>query len=127
MGFAQLFRQFCGAGGLTAALKSDHHHERGRLRGNGDAARTFAHDAGDLFIDDGADLLRGRDRIQHRVADGARLDLLDEVFDDFVVDVGFQQRSADLAQGQLHVVFSELAAAAQVVENAFKPLFERIK
>ena len=45
------------------------------------------------------------------------LDVLDELFDNLEIDVGFEQRHADFAQGALHVFGRELAFAAQVLEN----------
>jgi hypothetical protein len=46
------------------------------------------------------------------------LDVFDELLDHAEVDVGFEQRHADFAQGGLHVLGRELAFAAQVLEDA---------
>jgi hypothetical protein len=38
--------------------------------------------------------------------------------DHLEIDVGFEQGHADLAQGLFHVLFSELALAAEILECA---------
>jgi hypothetical protein len=65
------------------------------------------------------DLLTGREALQHLLAGGALAHLLDEVLDDLEVDVGLEQREADLAHGLRDLVLVE-AAAAQVTEGMLK-------
>ena len=45
------------------------------------------------------------------------LDVLDELLDDAEMDVGLEQRDADLAQRGFHVFRREFPFAAQVLEN----------
>ena len=75
----------------------------------------------DHFVaDDLDDLLRGRKRGEHFLAHGFFLDVLDELLDDAEMDVGLEQRHADLAQGGLHVFGAEFAFTAQVFEDALE-------
>ena len=73
------------------------------------------------------DLLAGRKRGQHLLADGLVLDVVDELLDNFEVDVGLKQRQADLAQRLLHVFFVEGGLAAQGLERALKLFLKILK
>ena len=62
----------------------------------------------DQFVADNLDdLLAGRKRRQHFLSDGLGLDAVDQLFDNFEVDVGFKQRQANLAQRLGDVFFGE--------------------
>ncbi len=54
-------------------------------------------------------------------------DLLHELLDDLEVDVGFQQRGADLAQPFLHVRFGQDAADPEAPEGGGKPILKVVK
>ena len=48
------------------------------------------------------------------------LDVLDEVADDLDVDVGLEQREADLAQRLFDIALGDPALALEFLENAFE-------
>ena len=56
--------------------------------------------------------------------EGALLDVIDELAHDLEVDVGFEQRQADLAHGLVDVGLAQLAVAAQLAEDALQALGE---
>ncbi len=110
--------QLARCGRLAGALQSGHQDHRGRLRGESEAGRVLAQQRDQLVADDLDDLLGGRERGQHFGADGLDADLLDQVADHVEVDVGFEQRHANLAQGVADVLFGERALAAKALEGA---------
>ena len=123
----ELFCEFCAAGCFSAALKPYHHDKRRRLGGNSDSAAAFAHDSGNFLIDNGGYLLCRHDGLQDICADCTGADVFNELLHDLVVDVGFKKRTAYFAERLLNVVFGQLAAAAQAVEDVFKPFFKCVK
>ena len=62
------------------------------------ARRVFAESLDQFVAHDLDDLLAGRERGQHFLAHGFGLDAVDQLFDDFEVDVGFEQRQPNFAQ-----------------------------
>ena len=70
-----------------------------------------------LVADDLDHLLGGRKRGQHFFALGLFLDGLDELLDDAEMDVGLEQRHANLAQRGIHIFGRQFAFAAQVFED----------
>jgi len=54
------------------------------------------------------------------MADGLGLDAVDEVFDDFEVDVGFKQRQADLFHRLGDVLFGQDGLVAERLEGALE-------
>ena len=69
-------------------------------------------------VDDLDDLLAGRDRAQHLLADRLLGRLVDELADHRQRDVGLEQGDPDLAHRRAHVGLVQRAAAAQAVEDA---------
>ena len=61
------------------------------------------------------------------LADGLLADARDEVLDDLEVDVGFEQREADLAHGGVDVGFADAAAAGQAAERLTQALAEGVE
>ena len=110
-------RQLAGGGGLAGALQADDHDDAGRLVGEAQLGLVAAEHLDQFVADDLDDLLGGRERGEHFLAHGLFLDGFDELLDDPEMDVGFEQRHADLAQGGLHVLGREFALAAQVLED----------
>ena len=96
-------RQLAGGGGFARALQPDDQENAGRLVGEAQLGFVAAQDLDQLLVNDLDDLLGGRKRAEHFLAHGLDFDVLDELFDDLEVDVGFEQRHADFAQGALHV------------------------
>ena len=77
-----------------------------------------AQDLDQFFVNDLDHLLGWRKRVQHLFADGLLLDVLDELFDNFEIDVGLEQRHADFAQGAASMFSADsFPFAAQVLEN----------
>ena len=66
------------------------------------------------------DLLAGVEALQDVLAARALLDLRDEVLDDLEVDVGLEQREADLAHRLRDLLVVEPTLAAEVAEGVLK-------
>ena len=113
-------RELAGGGGLTRALQADDHEDAGRLVGEAQARFVAAQNLDQLFLNDLDHLLRRRKGAEHFLAHGLDLDVLDELLDYFEIDVGFEQRHADFAQGAFHILGRELAFAAKVLEDALE-------
>ena len=64
---------------------------------------------------------RGHDLLAHRLL----ADVVDQVLDDLEVDVGLQQRQADLAQRLVDVLLGQLALPAEILERALQ-LFGKV-
>ncbi len=110
-------RQFAGGSGLAGALQSDDQEHAGRLVGKPQLGFVAAEDLDQLFVDDLDDLLGGRECGEHFLAHGLHLDGFDELLDNLEIDVGFEERHANFAQGALHIFGREFAFAAQVFED----------
>ena len=76
---------------------------------------------GQLVVDDLDDLLAGREALQHLLAERTLAHALDEGADDLEVDVGLEQREADLAHRARDRLLVEAPALAQVAEGAAEP------
>ena len=77
----------------------------------------------DQFIAENLDdLIPGRKRRRHLLADGLLLDVIDKLLDDFEVDVGLKQRQTNRAQRLLNVFFIEDGFAPQGLERALQLL-----
>ena len=75
-------------------------------------------------MDDAEHLHVGIDRFQHPFADGLFGHLGDELFDDRIADVGFEQGPFDELHAVAHVRFGEFSLAAQRFDGAFEAFFE---
>jgi len=73
-------------------------------------------------VDDLHDLLAGGEALQHVGAEGALLHRRDELAHDAEVDVGLEQRQADLAHRPVDVVLAQPALAAEAVEGRAQPV-----
>ncbi len=111
-------RQLAGGRRLARTLQSGHEHDRRRLRGELDLGGVAAQDLDQFIAENLDDLLGGRKRGRHLLADRLFLDVIDQLLDDFEVDVGFEQRQANCAQRLLNVFFIEGGLAAQGLERA---------
>ena len=113
-------RQLARSGGLAGTLQARHEHDRRRLRGELELGGVFAKD-GDQFVANNLDdLLGGRERGHHFLAQRLLADVVDQFLDDLEVDVGFQQRHADFFQRFADVLFRQRALSAQVLEGALQ-------
>ena len=85
------------------------------------------HQLDKLVVDDLDDLLLGPhslDELRSRRPVG---DPLHELLDDLQIDVGFQQRGANLAQSLLHVRFGQNAADLEAPKGGRKPFLKVIE
>ena len=82
---------------------------------------------GELLVDDLDDLLAGVERAEDVGAEAALLDRRRELLDDLEVDVGLEQREADLAHGLVDVVLGQRAAGADVGEGRLELLGEGVE
>ncbi len=73
-----------------------------------------------FIVDDFDDLLAGMDALDDFLAEGLGLDAVDEIAGDLEIDVGFEQRHADFAQGIGDVGLGNFAEAAQVFEGVLE-------
>ena len=71
---------------------------------------------GEFLVDDLDDLLGRGQRAHDLFPHGPLPDALDEGLGDLVVDVGFKQRQAHLAEGLPNLSLGELAPAFQLLE-----------
>ena len=85
-----------------------------------DLERLAAEHGGELGVDDLDDLLAGIERLAEAGADGLLADAGDDVADDADVDVGLEQRRADLLQHLVDIGLGEAALAAQPLDDAFE-------
>ena len=69
----------------------------------------------------------GGDALGDLAANGALAHRGDELAGDAEVDVGLEECHADLAQGGVHVLFGQAAAAAEVSEDAGQALGQAFK
>ncbi len=67
-------------------------------------------------------VLLGSERAQDFLTERLLLDVIDEVADDLDIDVGFEQREPDFAQGLFDIALGDPALSAQLFENAFEPI-----
>ena len=118
--------QLGGGGGLAGALEADQRDDRGRpVEAEGPVAG--AQDRGQLVMHDLDDELAGVDALQHVLADGPFLDPPDEVLDDLVVDVRFQEGEPDLAHGGVDVGLRDPAAAGELAKDVAQAVAECIE
>ena len=117
--------EFCGGGGFTGALQTDHHdrHRRRRVEVDGLAVRTQRRN--ELVVDDLDHHLARRHRLDDGGADRLLADLIGEAAHHLQRDVGFQQCAAHFAHRRIDVRLGQRAAARQPIENATK-LFRQI-
>ena len=94
---AQTQREFGGLRRLAAALQSGEHDRRRPARRKRSGSPR-AHQLDEPVAHDLHDRLRRGQRLEHFGADGALADRGDEVLDDGEIDVGFEQRDADLPE-----------------------------
>ena len=116
----QPVRQLARRGRLAGTLQARHQHDGRRLRGEFELGRVFAEDVDQLIANDLDHLLGGRQRGQHLLADSLLADVFDQLFDDFEVDIGFQQRHANFLERFADVLFGQRALPSQVLKGALQ-------
>ena len=116
--FGEPLGELGGAGRLARALEADHHHHCRRRNGEVQPFFLAAEHLDQRVMDDLDDLLPGRDRAQHLLADRLFGRLVDESPHDGEGDIGFEQGDPHFAHRSAHVRLGQRAAAAQPVEHA---------
>ena len=113
--------------GLARSLEprdQDHGRRHGREI---DRRRRRPHQRDELVVDDLDDELARRQAPQHFLADGLLLDLVDEILDDLVIDVGVQEDPADLTERFGNVRLGNLPFPAKFLEDDFQLLSQIFK
>ena len=88
---------------------------------------VFAEDLDEFVAHDLDDLLAGRERGHDFLTDSLGADVVDELLDDFEVDVGLEQGEADFAQRLVNVLFGERGLAAEGLEGALEFFLKILK
>ena len=78
-------------------------------------------------MDDLDDLLAGLEALQHVLAERALAHRADELLDDLEVDVGLEEREADLARRARDRLLVEARAAPEVADGVLEPVGERVE
>ena len=113
-------RELGRVGGLARTLQPGHQHDRRRLGRIGDGEGLAAECTGQLVVHGLDDLLAGVERLRPRCADGMLADAVAHRPHDGDVDVGFEQRRADLFHHLVDVGLGETALAANLGDDAFE-------
>ena len=100
---------------------------RGRACDARQAALRVAEERQHLVADDPDDLLRRRQALEHVLIDRAIADAIDERLDDLEVDVGLEQRQADLAQRRLDGLLRQAGFAPKGAEDVLQAVAERVE
>ena len=116
-----------GVGGLAGALQAGEQHDRRRLRRVRDLERLAAEDADQLVVDGLDDLLAGIERLRAGGADGVLADAVGDRADDGDVDVGLEQRRADLLHHLVDVGLGEATLAAEALDDPVEPVGEAVE
>src|SRR6185437_13555792 len=110
--------EFGGAGYLTGTLQPDDEHHRRRLVREAQPGGMAAEHLSQLVADDFDNLLAGRERSENVFAHRLIFNLLNELLDNFEVNVGLKQRYADFTERLLHVGGGQLPFPAQIFKDA---------
>jgi hypothetical protein len=116
-----------GRGGLARALKADHHHDGGRSDVHVELGGFGAEHLDEGVVDDLDDLLAGRDRSEHLLADRLLGRLVDELADHRQSDVGLEQSDPDFAHRGADVGLGQRAAAAKPIEDGAKAVAQTVE
>ena len=114
--------EFAGVGGFTCTLQAGHKHDGGWLGRIGDLHRLATKCGDEFFVNDLDDLLCRVQRLVNGGAHSALAHTVSKSFNDRDVDVGFEQRDANLAQRLVDIFLAELALAAQPLEDVLKTI-----
>lgn len=78
----------------------------------------------ELFVDDFDNLLGRIKGGEHFLAEGLFFNGFNELFDDFEMDVGFEEGDADFAERRVHILRGEFALAAEIFEDLLQFIAE---
>ena len=113
---AQRQGQLGGRRGLAGALQTDQHHDMRRRPRQIELGR-LAQRRQQLLVHDLDDLLRRREALHHLGADRALTHARHKLLDDLEVHVRFEQRQADLAQRDIHVLLGQPTARGELIKD----------
>ena len=119
--------QLYGRRGLTGALQAHEHDDVGDAVAKDELALGGAEHLGELVEHDLDDVLRRRQRLHDLGGHAALLGLGDKLLDDLEVDVGLEQRHANVAHGRGDIGLGQLTLAAQAVKCVVEAIAQGIK
>ena len=119
--------QLYGRRSLAGALQAHEHDDIGNAVAKDKLALGGAEHLGKLVEHDLDDVLRRRQRLHDLGGHAALLGLSDKLLDDLEVDVGLEQRHANIAHGRSNIGLGQLALAAQAVKCVVEAIAQGIK
>ena len=123
---AEMERELRGGRRLARALEpAEEDHDRRAAEDELRVAR--AHQLGELLVDDLHDLLARLEPLEDVLPERALPHRADELLDDLEVDVGLEEREADLARGARDGLLVEAGLAPEVAEGVLEPVGERVE
>ena len=120
-------RQLAAGRRLARALKAAQHQDRRPGLLEPDRRIDRPHQLDQLVVDDLDDLLLGPNALDQLRPDRLVGDPGHELLDDVEIDVGLEQRVADLAQTLLHVRFGQHAADAEPPKRRGQPFLQVVE
>src|SRR5262245_14280806 len=111
-----------GGRGLASAVEADQHDDDRRPSPEVERGGLLAEQALQLAMHELDEVLLGAQAPQHLLAERVLLDRLDEVADDADVDVGLEEREADVAQRLLDVSLADPSLPPQLAPQAVELL-----
>ena len=123
---AEMERELRGGRRLARALQpAEEDHDRRAAEDELRVAR--AHQVRELLVDDLHDLLARLEPLEDVLPERALPHRADELLDDLEVDVGLEEREADLARGARDGLLVEAGLAPEVAEGVLEPVRERVE
>ena len=123
---AEMERELRGGRRLARALQpAEEDHDRRAAEDELRVAR--AHQLRELLVDDLHDLLARLEPLEDVLPERALPHRADELLDDLEVDVGLEEREADLARGARDGLLVEAGLAPEVAEGVLEPVGERVE
>ena len=116
-----------GSRGLTGALQTHEHDDIRNAVTKNELALGGAEHLGELVEHDLDDVLRRRQRLHDLGGHAALLGLGNELLDDLKVNVGLEQRHANVAHGRSNIGLGQLTLAAQAVKCVVEAIAQGIK
>ena len=119
--------QLNGRRSLTGTLQAHEHDDIGNAVAKDELALGGAEHLGELVEHDLDDVLCRRQRLHDLGGHATLLGLGDELLDDLEVDVGLEQRHANVAHGRSNIGLGQLTLATQAVKCVVEAIAQRIK
>ena len=116
-----------GSRGLTGALQAHEHDDIRNAVTKNELALGGAEHLGELVEHNLDDVLRRRQRLHDLGGHAALLGLSNELLNDLKVNVGLEQRHANVAHGRGDIGLGQLTLAAQAVKCVVEAIAQRIK